>query len=289
MPQVPDDVAAAVEQLGLRVAKIIHRTDKTLLAKGLLSEQPVAVKCLLTPDPFWTAKWRHEVHVYRVFADSPPPLRVPRLLYTDNTRLLVLEWLEGRSLDDDRYPQHALSADEIDTVLGCLNAVNQWSAPSGTFEAVFDYPDRFRRYHARGYLTDQDRDALALLLDRTGQPSQLNHGDPLPSNILVSDKLGAALLDWEFTGIFLPGFDLAMLHTQLGASTPAVKEQIDDLIRAAGTEDAFTVNLAAVLTRELRIHHELPDGPPRDRRLPLIEAAWDKARQRLQQLASRRP
>lgn len=289
MPQVPDDIAAAAERLGLRVVKVIQRTDKTMLAKGLLAEQPVAVKCLLGSDPFWTAKWRHEVHVYRVFADSPPPLRVPRLLYTDNTRLLVLEWLEGRRLDDDRYPQRALSADEVDAVLGCLNAVNQWSAPHGRFEAVFDYPDRFRRYHAKGYLTDQDREGLARLLYRAGQPSQLNHGDPLASNILIADKTRATLLDWEFTGIFLPGFDLAMLHTQLGANTPALKQRIDELTRTAGIEDAFAVNLAAVLTRELRIHQELPAGPLRDRRLPLIEAAWDDARRRLHHLASRRP
>lgn len=66
----------------------------------------------------------------------------------------------------------------------------------------------------------------------------------------------------------LPGFDLAMLHTQLGAHSPLI---------------------AAVLTRELRMHHVLPDGPLRGSRLPLIEAAWAHARDRLHQRASQRP
>ncbi|WP_281425860.1 hypothetical protein [Polymorphospora rubra] len=44
-----------------------------------------------------------------------------------------------------------------------------------------------------------------------------------------------------------------------------------------------------MLTRELRLHHELPDGPLRESRLSLIEAAWDQARDRLHQRAGRRP
>jgi hypothetical protein len=283
MSALPADLAATVRAVGLEITEVLHRTDKTLLATGTLAEQQVAVRCLLDPDPFWAGKWRHEVGVYQVFAICPPSLRVPRLLYTDGAGLLVLEWLDGQRLDDDRYPQRALSTPETDTVLGCVQGFNQWPASGSGFEVVFDYPDRFRRYRDKGYLTDADHDALARLLPRAGEPRQINHGDPLPSNILIGPSLGTTLLDWEFTGLFLPGFDLAMLHTQLGAYTPAIKTRVDEFTAESGTEDAFVVNLAAVLTRELRMHHELPDGPLRESRLSLIEAAWIQARDRLHQ------
>ncbi|MEV0395387.1 phosphotransferase [Polymorphospora rubra] len=289
MSALPADLIALALAMGLEITEVLHRTDKTLLASGTLSGQRVAVKCLLDPDPFWAEKWRHEVDVYEVFAESPPPLRVPRLLYTDGARLLVLEWVDGQRLDDDRYPQRALNTQETDAVLGCVRSFNQWPAPGTGFEVVFDYQDRFRRYRDYGYLTDADHDALARLLRRVGEPRQVNHGDPLPSNILLDPSLGTTLLDWEYTGLFLPGFDLAMLHTQIGAHSPLIKTRIDDLAAESGTEDAFAVNLAAVLTRELRMHHELPDGPLRGSRLPLIEAAWAHARDRLHQQASRRP
>ncbi|MFX0573082.1 phosphotransferase family protein [Nocardia nepalensis] len=260
---------------------MLHRTDKTMLAVGELSGERVAIKCLVDPDPFWAAKWRHELGVYQAFTATPPPLRVPKLLYTDNSRLLVLEWLEGRRLDDDRYPQRPLTGAETDAVLRCVESFNQWQPAAGGFEIVFDYQDRFRRYHAQGWLTDTDLVALQQLLAQTGPPIQINHGDPIASNFLLDDGNDATLLDWEFTGLFLPGFDLAMLHTQLGAHTPALKEHIDTAVAASGSAAPFIVNLAAVLTRELRIHHELLAGPMRDARLPLIETAWAQARDRL--------
>jgi serine/threonine protein kinase len=289
MAELPADLAAAATALGLQIAKIVRRTDKTLLADGTLAGQRVAVKCLLSSDPLWSARLRHEVRVYQVFADSPPPVRVPRLFYTDNSRLLILEWLDGHTLDEDRYPQRALTTTETEAALGCVLEFSRWSAPPGAFGAIFDYPDWFGRHLANGHLTDTDMTALGRLLSRVGPPSQISHGDPLPSNILLGADSETALLDWEFAGLFLPGFDLAMFHTQLGARTPSVKTRIDEMVADADAEISFVLNLAAVLTRELRIHQELPGGPLRDSRLLLIEEAWQQARERLHQLATGRP
>jgi hypothetical protein len=287
--ELPAELAATAAGLGLRITRVVRRTDKTLLADGTLAGRRVAVKCLIHSDPFWVAKLRHEAHAYQVFADSPPPVRVPQLAYTDNSRLLILEWLDGRNLDDDRYPQRSLTAEEAEAALGCVLALGRWAAPAGAFEAIFGYPGRFRRYHASGHLSGPDLAALDRLLARTGPPSRVNHGDPLPSNILLRAGGSAALLDWEFAGLFLAGFDLAMLHTLLGARTPTIKTRIDETIADAGDEDAFAVNLVAVIVRELRIHQELPEEPLRGSRLPLIEAAWQQARERLHGLAARRP
>jgi Phosphotransferase enzyme family len=286
MVELPAGLADAAATLHLRITRTIRRTDKTLLAAGTLAGQRVAVKCLLDTDPFWAAKLRHEARVYELFAVSPPPVRVPRLLYTDHSRLLVLEWLDGRSLDDERYPQRGVTAVESEAAIECALAFSRWVVPAGAFGAGLDYPERFGRYHARGYLGDVDLTALNRLLSRTGPPRQVGHGDPLPSNILLGPGNHVALLDWEFAGLFLPGFDLAMLYVLLGARTPSVRERVDELVAGLGAEDAFAVNLTAVVIRELRLHRELPGGPLRDSRLPLIEGAWRRARQRLHRRAS---
>ena len=288
MPAVPPELLTAAASLHLRIDAVLRRTDKTLLATGEFAGQRVAVKYLLDTDTFWAAKWHHEADVYRIFADSPPPLRIPRLLYTDNARLLVLEWVDGEQLDEDRYPQRTLTTSEVDAVLRGVTALREWHPPQARFQTIFDYPDRFQRYHANGYLTDADLEAVERLLAGMPASAEVNHGDPVPSNILTRPDGRATLLDWEFTGLFLPGFDLAMLHTQLGAHTPEIKKRIDAIVEDAGTPAAFTVNLVAVLTRELRLHHELPDGPLRSDRLPYIDVAWQHTRERLHSLAARR-
>jgi len=126
------------------------------------------------------------------------------------------------------------------------------------------------------------------MLTRCGEPWQLNHGDPLPGNMIRLPGGEWALLDWEFTGLFLPGFDLAMLSVLL-AGTPGAADFVSDLASRAGHEDAYLVNLAVVLSRERRIHLQLPANHPlRLARLPVIDAAWARARERLLAAAGRR-
>jgi hypothetical protein len=97
-----------------------------------------------------------------------------------------------------------------------------------------------------------------------------------------------ALLDWEFTGLFLPGFDLAMLSVLL-AGTPGAADFVNDVVSQTGHEDAYLVNLAIVLSRERRIHLRLPPSHPlRLARLPAIDAAWARAQERLMAAAGLR-
>lgn len=268
----------------MRVDRELRRTDKTLLVEGDLSGQPAVAKVALDQDPFWLGKWRHEIDVYRAFATSPPQLRVPRLLYTDEKRVLVLEKLDGRLLDHERYPAQAVTDADLTAVLAALGGLTAWATGRRLLGPVFDYPDRIRRYYAAGYLADDDRDALTSLLAHR-HPWQINHGDPLPSNLLLTSD-GCVPLDWEFTGTFLPGFDLAMLHALL-VNTPAAGTAIDRIVNREGITEPFVINLAMVLTRELRIHHGLLPGPLREARLPLIEFAWGRARDRLHAVAAR--
>jgi len=272
---------AVATQLDLRIEAVLRRSEKSLLVSAELAGQPVVVKLLLGGDEFWQAKWRHEIEVYRTFAEEPPPVPVPRLLHTDGARVLVLERLDARPLATARYPDQTLAQADIEPVLATIGRFNAWQPPPGRFHAVFDYPDRISRYHTAGYLTDDDRDALLALLARCADRWQINHGDPVPANLLLTADGDCALVDWEFTGLFLPGFDLAMLHTLLGAHHPTAQRQIHQLVTAAGLHDPFAVNLAMVFTRELRIRRELPDSPARAARIEGLEQGWASARQRL--------
>jgi hypothetical protein len=97
---------------------------------------------------------------------------------------------------------------------------------------------------------------------------------------LLAERDECVLLDFEFTELFLPGFDVAMLHTVL-AKTAGAQASIEALMGEAGIEVPFLINQAMVLSRELRLHTELPDGEFRQRRLALLEPEWDAFRQRL--------
>ena len=138
--------------------------------------------------------------------------------------------------------------------------MHDWQPLPDGFRPVFAYHERIVRYHAAGYFTEDDRRALERLLARCGQPWQLNHGDPLPGNMVRLPSGEWALLDWEFTGLFLPGFDLAMLSVLL-AGTPGAAALLEDVACRTGSEEAYLVNLAVVLSRERRIHLTLPAGP----------------------------
>jgi aminoglycoside phosphotransferase (APT) family kinase protein len=247
----------------------------------------VVVKMSADTDPLWRLRQRHEIGVYLIFAEHPPPVRVPRLVCTDGESMVIIERLEGTPLDTGRYPERPLTEHEVCATTELVRTLHDWRPLPGGFVPVFTYRHRIARYHAAGYLGDSDWHALDRLLARCGRPSQLNHGDPLPGNIFSTPGGEWALLDWEFTGLFLPGFDLAMLQILL-AGTPAAAGHIEAIVAETGHIDAYLVNLAVVLARERHIHHELPeDHPLRLARLPALEAAWLRARDRIHAAAGR--
>jgi aminoglycoside phosphotransferase (APT) family kinase protein len=286
--RVPPVLAALASQFaGLQVEQMLPHDGKALLAAGHAGDQPVMIKVLPGGDPSWRHRHRHEIDIYRIFARHPPPVRVPRLVHTDGHRIVVMERLEGATLGSGRYPR-ILSGQEVEAAAGLVGRLHDWQPLPDGFRPVFGYRDRIVRYHATGYFTEDDRRALERLLTRCGQPWQLNHGDPLPGNMIRLPGGEWALLDWEFTGLFLPGFDLAMLSVLL-AGTPGAADFVNDMASQTGHEDAYLVNLAIVLSRERRIHRQLPrDHPLRLARLPVIDAAWTRARERLMSAAGRR-
>lgn len=271
---------ATVDLGGAVLGDVLRASDKSLLAYGDRDGVPVVIKVLRTDEEFWQAKFTREIRLYQAFAENPPPVRVPRLVHADGHSVLVIEHIPGRPVAAERYPEQPLPAATLDTLLDTITAFAGWTPPPGVLAPVFDYPDRVQRYHRAGFFDAEDRSALHALLAETPPPWQANHGDPLPANLLLTEPGGCVLLDFEFTGLFLPGFDLAMLHTLL-ADTPGVHGGIDALVSEAEIEVPFLINQAMVLSRELRLHTELPEGEFRTRRLALLHPQWDALRARL--------
>lgn len=291
---------AGLDLAGTTVEALLHTTDKTLLAAGHRGGRPVVVKALTSTDPFWREKFAHEIAVYRAMADTPAPVDTPALVHTDGHSLLVIDRLPGRVLDADRYPTRALTDDELTAAIATVTRFGTWRPPPGALRAVFDYPDRLRRYAP--LLGPGPTAVLTRLCAELGAPAAPAHGDPLPGNLIlfptpgqataaspgppagtVTGALAGALVDFEFTGLFLPGLDLAVLHTLL-AATPGAPARIRAGAAAAGGDSrALLVNRAVVLARELRIHRELPDGALRRERLALIEPQFHDLTRELQE------
>jgi Phosphotransferase enzyme family len=280
MAGTPRDLADA-DLGGTIPGEVLRASGKSLLALGHRNGQLVVIKALCTSEEFWARRLAREIRVYQAFTETPPPARVPRLVHTDGHSVLVLEHIPGHVAGPERYPGQPRPPATLEALLDAVTALARWDPPAGALAPVFDYADRVGRYHHGGFFDDGDAAAaLRALLAELPPPGQPNHGDPLPSNLLLTPGGGCALLDFEFTGLFLPGFDLAMLHALL-AGTPGAQDHIDALVSEAGTGPAFLVNQAMVISCELRIHAELPDGELRASRLAFLRPQWQALRERL--------
>lgn len=263
-PLTPAVVAAAAAKVcpGFVAGAVMRRTQKSVLMTGSVGRNPVVVKYLADDSSHWMQRLRHEISAYRTFTRQRPPVRVPRLFGADpERRVLVMEHVPGRPVAAERHPGAALARGDIRAVLQAFGALNAWKPPAGSFQAAFDYLPRVQRYHALGLLTDRDAGDLAQLMRGLSRlPLQLCHGDAMFSNVLLTSH-GPALVDWEFVGYHLPGYDLAVLWSLL-ARDPLTRRQIVQVAQQSGSfaRDAFLVNLMLVLVREIRIHDQATAG-----------------------------
>jgi hypothetical protein len=236
--------------------QMLRRSGRSVLLVGTSGRSPAVAKCLVDHSPSWVHRFQHEIAVYRAFVRHRPPARVPRLIAADpESCTLVLERMPGRPAALQRHPAEAPPRTDVRAALGAFCRVNLWRPPTRVFDAPLDYPTRISRYHELGLLTDRDMGDLQKLLHGLGHvPWQLNHGDALLSNVLLSPA-GPVLVDWEHAGWYLPGYDLAVLWSILG-DDPVTRRQISQLAQAAGpaARDAFLVNLMLILTREIRTY-----------------------------------
>jgi len=281
----PDALLAAVTaEAGLTHTQILRGTGKSMLVAGQMNGEPVVAKILLTADPFWVGKWRHEIDMYRSFGRERPPVRIPTLKWTNGRTALILEWVGDRPADAGRYLSGPLDAGDLAAVVAAAEAISTWQPTvprSPADRPMVDYEKRIDRYYRRGFFTVADRQALLRLLARYGDRRDFGHGDLLPANILLGAGHACTLVDWEFGGRYLPAYDLATLYVLLGAGAPAIRPRIEAAVASAGKDAEFIVNLACILVRELRIHQELSDTDIARDRLPGLTEVWAEGRRRL--------
>ncbi|MGG8408109.1 aminoglycoside phosphotransferase family protein [Streptomyces sp. 12297] len=243
--------------------QVLRRSGRSVLLVGTTGRTTAVAKVLLDVSPAWAERYRHEIAAYRAFVRHRPPVRVPRLIAADPENCtLVVERMPGRVAALQRHPVEAPPRADVRAALGAICRVNEWRPPAELFGRPLDYASRISRYHELGLLTDRDLGDLQKLLHgvamagsrQPGSQWQFNHGDALLSNLLLSPT-GPVLLDWEHTGWYLPGYDLATLWTVLG-DAPAARRQISQLAQSKGpvARDAFLLNLMLVLTREIRTY-----------------------------------
>lgn len=279
------DAASAVVP-DITVQAIVHSTDKSLVAAGLLGDRGVIIKLLIAEDPYWTRKIANEIDTLLYFRNDPPPVAVADLIAADpHAGVVIVERLPGTNLADQRHPVSAPDPRTLGELLAGLDRLAAWRPNADIFARDGDYMHRFTRYQERGILDTDDMRCLAALVTRHDEASHVFcHGDVLPANVLTTPG-GIALIDWEFAGYLLPGYDAALLWTLYGEH-PEARRLIEEHV-AAGTIDpeCFLVNLAMTVTRELRLMNEFVAGPLTEEIRARLRSDWSEISRRLRKAA----
>lgn len=123
-------IAAAVLCPSLRVHRI-DRTETSLLLSGVLDGRDVVAKHPVDRRPFWLARARHEITVYRTLpALGPVPVTTPRLVAADpDQHLLIITRVPGHPVHPHRYVTEPIPSRHLDPVLDLLNQVHRWRPP----------------------------------------------------------------------------------------------------------------------------------------------------------------
>lgn len=271
--------------------EVLARTGKSLLVAGTYTGQPAVAKLLTDSAGLWRQRFAAEAYTYQVFATHRPPVPAPRLLAANpEAGMLMLEHVTGWPAATDRHPTVALDPQAASAVAAAADMVAAWRPPDGVFTAVFDYSDRFARYGPRGHglLSGDDVDRLQAVYTACAAVDDVwvfTHGDALPGNVLLGDDT-VTLLDWEWAGLYLPGFDHALLWTVLSAD-PATRARLQASATTGNWHHraGFWVNAAMTVTREIRTHRDLPPSPPRRRILASLDDSLTVVRGEFARLA----
>lgn len=209
-----------------------------------------------------------------MFDAVPPQFDVPKLLSVDERNFItVVSRIEGTALREGRYLTVPLESQHVEPLILTFASLSSYVPAHRPKDSVVyeQLGDRFERYSKLGLIRPNDV-ALLRALSTSGVSPVFGHGDPLPSNVLFMDSK-YYLIDWEFGDFFLPGYDLAGLHT-FAIEDPKLQHSIIDFVTAQGPDfkKSFMLNLANILSREVRTHSELPDESEAKPRLPKLKA-----------------
>jgi len=244
------------------IKRILDSSGKCFVAIGVKEDKPVFIKSLLPNATEWKEKFSHEIALYRLFQQTSPSIKLPQLIYAEeNDALLILDYIEGQTLESERYLTTALSSNDIHEILQITKALAAWKPKDISMFSAWNYHERLQKYRKRELFSDKEARHLSNLIDSYKEPFEIAHGDLLLKNIIRTPKQEYVLIDWEFSGLFMPGFDLALLHTIMFRDKDS-RKAIENEVSLNRIELPFLINKAMIIARETHIHRELPDDMP---------------------------
>lgn len=276
------------------------RTGKCELLRGVTPAGLVFAKRLIETGTLWRRLFAREIENYKLFQLTPPPVRVPRLVAADaRQNLLIIEAVDGLSLATDRYPASEPDRNQLLSVIATADVLGRWRKPPGSAReqergdvtlpgepnVTEWYAGRIRRAAGESdFLPPRDADALLALARLGGEIAEFAHGDLLLTNVLACPEI--VLIDWEFGGEYIAGWDLAVLWTICQAHSSA-RSLIEEHVAAWPVErrQCFLLNQVVVVEREIRIHRQAEhDAPTFGERLTRLHLDWDALRSAIRRL-----
>jgi phosphotransferase family enzyme len=155
----------------------------------------------------------NELRVNRLLTSAKPPVPTPALVaYDVHEQSLTLEAFPGTPLGP-KYPQD-LAVSAIDTILVLARDLEQYN-PRRRWLRRFNPERRLAMARGAGLLDDKRASALMELTRHRHRKLRFAHGDITARNVLTHEN-EPALIDWEWAGLYPPGYDAAFLWFSLG-------------------------------------------------------------------------
>ncbi|MGH3854820.1 MAG: aminoglycoside phosphotransferase family protein [Pseudonocardiaceae bacterium] len=264
---------AAVTTLcpGFRAREKPRSTETSMLWSGFLDGRAVIAKYPIDRRPFWLARARHEIVVYRALPNlAPLPVTVPEMVAADPTRpLIVVTELAGEPMHRHRYLTEKISSAPIEAVLSLLARLHAWRpAIPSALPYDDDYPGQLTAVRGSEINDIKHPCAVELYTAIRGRLDvEIQHGDAHLGNVIRQPGGRLALIDLEFTAWRWPSHDLAMLWVLLGDAPSARGQLIPRIGRAAERHAAFWCSALLVCLREIASHQRGPLDATRRSRL----------------------
>jgi Ser/Thr protein kinase RdoA (MazF antagonist) len=158
-------------------------------------------------------RFTNELRVNRLLRTQQPPVPTPALLAFDTpSRSLTFEAVPGNPLGP-KYPQD-LSPAEIDAILALAHDLEQYN-PRRRWLRRFNSARRIEMARNAALIPDRDAAVLTQLARHRCRRLRFAHGDVTARNVL-SNGDDVTLIDWEWAGLYPPGYDAAFLWFSLG-------------------------------------------------------------------------
>ena len=155
----------------------------------------------------------NELRVNRLLTTEKPPVPTPALLaHNVREQSLTFEAFPGSPLGP-KYPQD-LAAAEIEAILGLGRDLGAYN-PRRRWLRRFNAARRLVMARNAGLIDDDQMPSLMELAQQRHRTLRFAHGDLTARNVLrYGDEI--ALIDWEWAGLYPPGYDAAFLWFSLG-------------------------------------------------------------------------